>query len=82
MAGPAIETQIEGLGNSDRFGCPPAIPSDHVEERRAPFVVGEEAVEIAADGTVSPAAHLGTRIQEQRLSAACAAALPVVNLIA
>ena len=59
MLRPAVDTEIDGIGRSDRLKGTPAILSDHVEERRAPLVVGKEPVQVASDRAALAPAHLG-----------------------
>src|SRR4030095_4308227 len=82
MPSPAIEAEIDGIGESNGLGRPSAIFPHHVQERRAPLLVGEEGVEVAADRAIPAAAQLRARVDEQRLAPARAAGLSMVDLVA
>src|SRR5262245_20819384 len=46
---PAVDPGVERLGTANRLARTAAILTHDVEERRAPFVIGQKAVDIAAD---------------------------------
>jgi hypothetical protein len=82
MLRPAVDAEVDGISQSDWLRGTPSILPDHVQERAAPFVVGQEPVQIAPYRTALAPAHFSASAEQQRLTTARGPAAPMVNFIA
>src|SRR5262245_26388430 len=79
---PAIDPAVERLGTADWLAGIAASFTHDVEERRAPLVIGQQPVQIAADRSTATAADLDAALERDRICVARRLATAVMDLVA